>query len=127
MLLDELRDDVSKVAISLAASLIAVDGVIEDEEKEVAVREGHRMLPGFSKETFERVLSHLDDLPSAYELASTLRDHLEEEQKDIIMDYLAAIATADEQVVLGEENELEAVADALGVPMPPLKIAPMGS
>lgn len=127
MLLEELREDVSKVAICLAVSLIAVDGVIEEEEKEVAIRLGHRVLPGFSKETFTRMLESLDDLPSAYELASSLRDDLEEEQKDIIMDYLAAIASADEQVVLGEENELEAVADALGVPVPPLKVSPMGS
>ena len=45
--------------------------------------------PDSRKRVLEGVLDNLDDLPSAYELASTLREHLEEEQKDIIMDYLA--------------------------------------
>ena len=115
------------MSVALAASLIAVDGVIENEEKEVAVKMGHRMLPGFSKELFDDVMFGLEELPSAYEIASTLRDDLEDEQKDVIMNYLAAIATADELVVEVESRELEAVADALGVPMPPLRVSPAGS
>lgn len=126
-MLAELRDDVTKTAVALAASLIAVDGVIENEEKEVAVKMGHRMLPGFSKETFDIVMAGLEDLPSAYELAAHLRDDLEDEDKDTIINYLVAVATADEQIVAVEGQELEAVAEGLGVPLPPLSIAPMGS
>ncbi|MGE0492278.1 MAG: TerB family tellurite resistance protein [Vulcanimicrobiota bacterium] len=123
---DDTGADVPYIAAALAVSLIASDGVIEAEEKEVAVRMGHRMLPGFSAETFEKVLADLDDLPSAYELASSLHDELDAESKDTIMDYLAAIASADNVVVEVEEAELEAVADALGVPMPPLRVAKAG-
>jgi uncharacterized tellurite resistance protein B-like protein len=124
---DDMHADVPKVAAALAASLIAVDGVIDEEEKEMAIRMGRRMLPGFSSLTFETLLDGLDELPSAYELASTLRDVLDTESKDLIMEYLVSIATADEQVVEVEHQELEAVAAALGVPLPPMHVATPGS
>lgn len=123
----DLAEDVPRVAAALAASLIAVDGVIDEEEKEAAVTMGRRMLPGFSEEIFKQQLSRVDELPSAYELASSLTEQLEEEDKDTIIDFLVAIATADEMVVEVEHQELEAVAMALGVPLPPLNIAPPGS
>ena len=123
----DLQADLPKVAAALAASLIASDGVIDDEERDVAVRMGRRMIPGFSNLTFETLLEGLDDLPSAYELASQLRDLLDEEDKDQIINYLVAIAMADDEIVEVENQELQAVADALGVPLPPLKVAPQGS
>ncbi|MFA5505641.1 MAG: TerB family tellurite resistance protein [Vulcanimicrobiota bacterium] len=117
-----MQADVPKVAAALAASLIASDGVIEDEEREVAVEMGRRMVPGFSNLTFETLLEGLDDLPSAYELAEQLRDLLDDEDKDRIINYLVAIAAADRQIVEVENQELQAVADALGVPLPPLAV-----
>lgn len=125
MLMD-LKADVPKVAAALAASLIAVDGVVDDEEREVAVRMGHRMLPGFSHLAFETLLDGIDDLPSAYELASVLKDVIDDESKDTIINYLVAIAGADNEVVEVEEQELEAVAAALGVPLPPLTVTAPG-
>ena len=123
----DMQADVPKVAAALAASLIASDGVIEDEEREVAVRMGRRMVPGFSNMTFETLLEGLDDLPSAYELATQLRDLLDEEDKDQIINYLVAIAAADNEIVEVENQELQAVADALGVPLPPLNVAAPGT
>lgn len=124
---DDTRTEVLNVAVSLAASLIAVDGVIEEEEKQVAVRMGHRLLPGFSDEELYAALNELDELPSAYELAVSVRDVLDDESKDTILNYLLAVATADDLVVEVEHQELEAVADALGVPLPPLEVAPPGA
>ena len=122
----DMQADVPKVAAALAASLIASDGVIEDEEKEVAVEMGRRMIPGFSNLTFETLLEGLDDLPSAYELAEQLSGVLDEEDKDQVINYLVAIAAADRQIVEVENQELQAVADALGVPLPPLAVGPHG-
>lgn len=127
MMFSDHKADVPKVAAALAASLIAVDGVIDDEEKEMAVRMGRSMLPGFSNTTFETLLEGLDELPSAYELASTLTDVLDEESKDNVINYLVAIATADDVIVEVEHQELEAVAAALGVPLPPMKVATPGA
>lgn len=117
------KSDVTKVAAALAVSLISSDGVIEDEEKAVAVEAGLRILPGFSKSVFDALIEEIDELPSAYELASPLRKKLDEESRDLIMEYLVAVAGADHEVVQVEAQELKAVADALGVPLPPLRIS----
>lgn len=121
-MITDMKADVPKVAAALAASLIAVDGVIDQEEKEIAIEMGRRMIPGFSNLEFETLLDGIDDLPSAYEIAFTLKNLLDDEGKDTIIDYLVAIATADQQIVEVEHQELEAVADALGVPLPPMKV-----
>lgn len=126
-MITDMKADVPKVAAALAASLIAVDGVIDQEEKEIAVEMGRRMIPGFSNLEFETLLDGIDNLPSAYEIASTLKNLLDDEAKDTIIDYLVAIATADHQIVEVEHQELEAVADALGVPLPPMNITPQDS
>jgi uncharacterized tellurite resistance protein B-like protein len=84
------------------------------------------MIPGFSNLTFETLLEGLDELPSAYELAMQLRTVLDEEDKDQVINYLVAIAAADRQIVEVENQELQAVADALGVPLPPLAVVPQG-
>ena len=118
-----MQVDVARVSAALAASLIAVDGVVDESEKEVAIRMGHRMLPGFSNLVFETLLDGLDELPSAFELATTLTEVLDSETKDTIINYLVAIATADNEIVEVELQELEAVAQALGVPLPPIKVS----
>ena len=122
-MLTRYKSDVNKIAAALAVSLISSDGVIDEEEKTVAVTVGQAMLPGFSRVTFEKLLDHVDDLPSAYELAAPLRKELDDETKDRIMDYLVAVAGADHQVVRVEAEELKAVARALGVPVPPIRIS----
>ena len=122
----DMQADVPKVAAALAASLVAVDGVIEEEEKQVAIEMGRRMVPGFSHLEFETLLDGLTELPSAFELASTLTDLLDDESKDTIINYLVAIAYADKEVVEEEHHELAAVAEALGVPLPPMKVSEAG-
>jgi len=122
-MLTRYKTDVNKIAAALAASLISSDGDIDEEEKAVAIEVGQRMLPGFSRATFEKILEELDDLPSAYELAAPLRKVLDDEMKDTILDYLVAIAGADHEVVQVEAEELKAVAQALGVPLPPIRVS----
>lgn len=122
-MLTRYKSDVNKIAAALAVSLISSDGVIDEEEKAVAIEVGQRMLPGFTKATFEKMLEELDHLPSAYELAAPLRKLIDDEMKDTILDYLVAIAGADHEVVQVEAEELKAVAKALGVPLPPLRIS----
>lgn len=119
----ELRADLPSVAAALAASLVAADGVIEDQEKKVATVLGARLMPGFSPLLFETLLDGISALPPAYELASHLRQFMEEKDKQIVMEYLVGIATADDRVVDVEQQELEAVATALGTEMPSLQIS----
>lgn len=120
------KSDVTKVAAALAVSLISSDGVIEEEEKAVAIEAGQRILPGFSKSVFDALLEEIDDLPSAYELAAPLKKQLDEESRDLIIEYLVAVATADQEVVQVEAEELKTVAQALGVPLPSLSVSRPG-
>lgn len=114
----DLHADLPTVAAALAASLVASDGKIEDKEKEVANRLGAEMLPGFSTLIFETLLDGIDELPSAIQLASTMKGMLTPHDKETIMKYLVALAAADGIVVGDEKKELQAVARGLGVEMP---------
>lgn len=114
----DLQADLPTVAAALAASMIASDGVIEEKEKEVANRLGMEMLPGFSTLIFETLLDGIDEVPSATQLASTMKGMLSLEDKQTIMKYLTSLAAADGIVVGDEKRELQAVARGLGVDMP---------
>ena len=118
----DLHADLPTVAAALAASLVAADGVIDEQEKKVANALGEQMLPGFSSLIFETLLDGIDELPTARKLASTMRGLLTPEDKKIIMEYLAALATADDRVVDVELQELQAVAAGLGTEMPTLAV-----
>ena len=116
----DLHADLPTVAAALAASLVASDGVIEDDEKRVANDLGNKMLPGFSPLIFETLLDGIDEVPSAVQLASTMKGLLSQEDKVLIMDYLVALANADDRVVDVEKQELQAAARGLGVETPSL-------
>lgn len=114
----DLHADLPTVAAALAASLVAADGVIDEQEKKVANALGEEMLPGFSTLIFETLLDGIDELPAARQLAATMKGLLTPEDKATIMRYLAALATADDRVVDVEIQELKAVAAGLGTEMP---------
>lgn len=114
----DLQADLPTVAAALAASLVAADGVIDDNEKRVANNLGSEMLPGFNTLIFETLLDGIDELPSAAQIASHMKGLLSSEDKNNIMKYLIALANADDRVVDVEKQELQAVARGLGVEMP---------
>ncbi len=115
--------DVPTAAAALAALLVAADGVIDKREKEVATVQGTRVFKGFSPLIFETLLDGVSDLPEAGEVALLLRDFVDEQGKKDIMEYLAAVATADDRVVEVERQKLQDVADSLGTDMPSLSVA----
>jgi uncharacterized tellurite resistance protein B-like protein len=116
----DLQADLPTVAAALAASLVAADGIIEEKEKKVANELGTQMLPGFNTLIFETLLDGIDEVPTATQLASTMKGLLSQEDKTTIMNYLIALAAADGIVVSDEKRELRAVARGLGIEMPTL-------
>lgn len=116
------KADVPTVAAALAALLVAADGEIKATEKAVAASLGARMFPGFSPLVFETLLEGMEVVPSARELATRLRDLVDADGKAAIMQYLVALANADDSVAEVEKQQLAEVADALGTPMPALSI-----
>ena len=57
----DLQADLPTVAAALAASLVASDGVIDDQEKKVANELGTAMLPGFNTLIFETLLDGIEE------------------------------------------------------------------
>lgn len=114
------KADVPTVAAALAALLVAADGEIDAREKAVAATLGAEKFPGFSPLVFETLLEGMDDLPTATDLASLLGDLVDFEGKSAIMEYLVALANADDGVAEVERSQLVDVAQALGVALPEL-------
>jgi uncharacterized tellurite resistance protein B-like protein len=116
------KADVPTVAAALAALLVSADGEIKTSEKTIAADLGGQMFPGFSPLVFETLLEGMDVLPTASELATKLRDLVDEDGKMSIMKYLAALANADNVVTRLELAQLSDVAAALGTEMPALSV-----
>lgn len=114
------KADVPTVAAALAALLVAADGEIDVREKAVAASLGAEKFPGFSPLVFETLLEGMEDLPTAQELASKVGDLVDEAGKVAIMEYLVALANADDRVAEVERTQLVEVAQALGVALPEL-------
>jgi uncharacterized tellurite resistance protein B-like protein len=117
MPIDE-KADVPTIAAGLAALLVSVDGVIDPREKTVAISLGNRMFLDFSPLVFETLLNGVDKLPKARELAERVAPMLDADGKVLIMEYLIALAIADDRVVDLEHSTLQEVAAALGTEMP---------
>ncbi len=114
------KADVPTVAAALAALLVAADGEIDAREKSVASTLGAEKFPGFAPLVFETLLEGMEDLPSAQELASKVKDLIDDDGKAAIMEYLVALANADDRVAEVEKSQLIEVAQALGVALPEL-------
>ena len=114
------KADVPTVAAALAALLVAADGEIDSREKVVAANLGAEKFPGFSPLVFETLLEGMNDIPTAQDLASKVNPLLDQEGKTAILDYLVALANADDRVAEVERSQLEAVAQEFGVSVPNL-------
>jgi tellurite resistance protein len=112
------KADVPTTAAALAALLVAADGVIDPREKAVAVSLGKDMFLDFCPLAFETLLNGVDHLPGAAELAAQVRPLLDEHGKVLIMEYLVALAVADDRVVNVEREKLQEVAVGLGTELP---------
>jgi uncharacterized tellurite resistance protein B-like protein len=107
--------DVLSVAYSLAASMIAADGKIEDSEVEAAVRVGSELFEGFDPNALMQHLHNHRDLPDPSDLAALLASVMDEPGKRAVYSYLEAIAAADGDVAADEAALLQSVHFRLGL------------
>jgi uncharacterized tellurite resistance protein B-like protein len=112
------KADVPTTAAALAALLVAADGVVDPREKAVAISLGKDMFLDFCPLAFETLLSGVSDLPGASELAARVSPLLDDHGKVLIMEYLVALAVADDRVVDVEQAALQEVAQSLGTELP---------
>jgi uncharacterized tellurite resistance protein B-like protein len=110
--------DIPRTAAALAALLITADGQIHPDEKAIAISLGRSMFLDFCPLVFETMLNGVDDLPKARELADQVSPLLDTDGKVLIMEYLVALAVADDRLVDAEQTTLSEIAQALGTDMP---------
>jgi uncharacterized tellurite resistance protein B-like protein len=108
--LDPKVVNVNQVAVALAASMVLADGKVDQEEIRIAEELGEKLVGKFDEDTFRMILSNNKTVPSATDLASMLNDTLDNEGKQRILKYLAAIAAADGSVDPKEQQLLDQIA-----------------
>jgi uncharacterized tellurite resistance protein B-like protein len=82
----------------LAAAIINADGNVSSDEITAAERIGKTILEQFDVVEFREVVSHPEDIPNPVRVAAVLGEVLKPEGKQLVYDYLEAIANADQNV-----------------------------
>lgn len=100
-----------RIGYSLAASMIAADEKIQDEEISTAADIGERIFDGFDRSEFNGVVANHSDLPEPAELASVLSTVLDDASKEALYGYLLAIAASDDDLATEEKKLLDTVAE----------------
>lgn len=97
----ELPEDrsigIEGIMYALAASVITADRVVEDDELAVAGAIGQQLFENFNIDELRSICSNKDQIPEGTKLAGMINDHLTDEGKEIIVKFLAAIASSSSQ------------------------------
>ena len=112
---DQSQIDLAQLCYFLAANMIVADGVVEEEEIQVAVASGTNLFPEFDETALRAVLNDRSKLPHAPDIATLLREILSPEAKQALFSYLCEIAQADGHVDDSEKQLLGEIAQNLDV------------
>ena len=85
--LDQANIDITQIGYTLATSMMAADGQIDESEVVVATDLGKKVFDDFNEGDFSRVVKS-GDLPAAEDLAVLLREVLTDEGKAADVSYL---------------------------------------
>lgn len=105
--------DPLQVAYGLAASMIAADGKVEQEEVMAAVDIGQRLFDGFEPEVLMDKVKNHKSLPGVGVLSSLMSEVLTDDGKDAVYAYMQAIAAADGEVAPEEQAQLDVISQEL--------------
>lgn len=112
---DRSQVDVTQLGYSLAASMMAADGNIDEKEIDVALRIGQKIFSDFDEAELRSTLARAKTLPSPQDIATLLREVLTNDGKRILCSYLWAIAEADGTIDESEKQLLTEVTDNIGL------------
>ncbi len=107
--------NLTQVAYSLAASVIAADRKVLPEEIALASEIGQKILDGFDDAAFRSTVANHNNLPEPAELALLLRDALTEDGRSLMLRYLLAIAHVDDEFSAEEQRLIATIAANLGL------------
>jgi tellurite resistance protein len=100
---------------SLAAAMVGADGEIDPNEIAVAEGIGQKLFEDFDSVEFREYCNDPEQIPDVAALLEAMREVLEDEHKDLVIQYLRAISEADGNVSKEEELLLQNIAAGLGI------------
>ena len=111
---DETKVDLTRLGCSLAISMIAVNGQIDEDEIALAQEYSKQLFPDFRGDEFSDTLERSKDLPSPTDIATLLSEVLTTEGKKAICSYLWMISMADGTIEAAEQQLLNNIAGNMG-------------
>lgn len=104
---EQVNDDgLANVIYSFAAAMIGADGKLEIDEVQIAEDMGAKILTDFDRVEFRNFINNLEQIPKFEEVAKACKD-FSIESKQVIYNYLEAIANADNDFAEDEKKLLE--------------------
>ncbi len=109
------RNHLLHATYSLAAAMIAVDGKLDRDEVAVAEGIGQHLFEEFDSVEFREYCNNHEQIPDVAKLSEAMSEVLEDEHKDLIINYLRAISEADGNVSEEQKLVLQKIAGGLGI------------
>lgn len=118
---DQSRVNLTRLGCSMAISMIAADGEIDEDEIALAQAYSKELFPDFRGDEFSDTLERSRNLPSPTDIAALLSEVLSAEGKKAVCSYLWMISMADGNINTSEQKLLNNIAGNMGFDLALLK------
>ncbi|SFM78728.1 tellurite resistance TerB family protein [Marinobacter pelagius] len=116
---EPVKPDAHQLAVAATALMVQLSRVDNDEDErelktivDCAVK-SHQVTREEAEEILQDALAHAEDATSLYEFTGQINDHLDQEQKQALLESIWHVALADGRVDKYEEHLIRRMADLL--------------
>lgn len=116
---EPVKPDAHQLAVAATALMVQLSRVDNDEDErelktivDCAVK-AHQVTREEAEEILQDALAHAEDATSLYEFTGQINDHLDQEQKQALLESIWHVALADGRIDKYEEHLIRRMADLL--------------
>jgi len=116
---EPVKPDAHQLAVAATALMVQLSRVDNDEDErelhtivDCAVK-AHQVTREEAEEILQDALAHAEDATSLYEFTGQINDHLDQEQKQSLLESIWRVALADGRIDKYEEHLIRRMADLL--------------
>ncbi|MCG7199242.1 TerB family tellurite resistance protein [Marinobacter pelagius] len=116
---EPVKPDAHQLAVAATALMVQLSRVDNDEDErelktivDCAVK-AHQVTREEAEEILQDALAHAEDATSLYEFTGQINDHLDQEQKQVLLESIWHVALADGRIDKYEEHLIRRMADLL--------------
>ncbi|MFO7527241.1 MAG: TerB family tellurite resistance protein [Marinobacter sp.] len=116
---EPVKPDAHQLAVAATALMVQLSRVDNDEDErelktivDCAVK-SHQVTREEAEEILQDALAHAEDATSLYEFTGQINDHLDQEQKQALLESIWHVALADGRIDKYEEHLIRRMADLL--------------